>query len=419
MTTLSRITTVLLFTLLLALTSCSSDDDNAIEPEPTSLMTAADLNNYFEAIVKSNNVPGLAISVVKNNSIVYQEAFGYANLENKVPYTNQTVNSIASVSKTFVGAAVVKAIEQGYFTMETNINDILPVAIVNPKQPQDSIKIKHLVTHTSGLLDNPNRYVATNYYILPGQNTATDGGRLLMNELGIEQREAYPLDEYLAEYFLEDGDLYDSSNFANTAVGSTWAYSNLATGLMGLVIEVATGRSFDDYVKENVLQPLQMNTSTYDISEVNLLKMATPYVNEQTPLPVYANDSYPEGSIYTTNEDMGKYLLNMAEGLKGTSTVLFSEAGYDLLFDAKLAAGKVPQDFAENQAMFWYLKDGKVMHGGNSFGISSHLEIEEDGNSGFLLLSNMDASFSGNYENFVSVKEKIAKGVALFLESNE
>tara|TARA_R110002049_G_scaffold53516_3_gene149590 strand:+ start:56089 stop:57237 length:1149 start_codon:yes stop_codon:yes gene_type:complete len=381
-------------------------------------MTAADLNNYFEDIVKSNNVPGLAITVVKDNSIVYQDAFGYANLENKVAYTNQTVSSIASISKTFVGAAVVKAIEQGYFTMETHINDILPVAIVNPKRLQDSIKIKHLVTHTSGLLDDPTTYIATNYHILPGQNMATEGARLLMNELGIEQREAYALDEYLAEYFLEDGDLYDSNNFADTAVGSTWAYSNLATGLMGLVIEVATGKSFDDYVKENVLQPLQMNRSTYDISEVNLANMATLYVNDQTPLPMYANDSYPEGSIYTTNEDMGKYLLDMANGLKGASTALFSEAGYDSLFNAKLAAGKVPQDFAENQAMFWYLKDGKVMHGGNSFGISTHLEIAVDGNSGFLFLSNMDASFSGNYENFAKVKEKVANGVAQFLESN-
>ncbi|MEQ8216652.1 MAG: serine hydrolase domain-containing protein [Arenibacter sp.] len=418
MTTLSRILVLSILSIVFTLTSCSNNDDGATVPEPSSIKNAADLNAYLDELAKSTDVPGFAISVVKGNSIVYQESFGYANIQNQVAYTNTTINSIASISKTFVGAAVAKAIEQGHFTLETDINDLLPISVINPKQPEGAIKIKHLVTHTSGLLDRPEVYLAYNYHILPGENINTAGAGILMNEIGIEQREAYSLEDFLAAYFLEDGDLYSLDNFADTAPGSTWAYSNLATGLTGYIIEKVTGQSFDEYVKENILMPLQMNASTYSIEEVNTAEMATRYINKDTPLPLYANDSYPEGSIYTSNEDMGNFLLDMVNGIKGESTQLFSKEAYDMLFNPQLADGLVPQDFAENHGLFWYFKDGKAMHGGNSFGISTHLEIEQNGNAGFIFMSNMDASFSGNTQNYLAIKEKVGKAIKEYLADN-
>ncbi|PXX25928.1 serine hydrolase [Arenibacter sp. ARW7G5Y1] len=419
MTTLSRILVLTILSIILTLTSCSSNDDGATINEPTSISSATDLNVYLGELVQSHTVPGLAISIVKGNNIVYQESFGYANIQNQIAYTNESINSIASLSKTFVGAAVAKAIEQGYFTLETDINDILPIQLINPKQPEGVIKIKHLVTHTSGLLDNPEVYLAHNYHIIPGEDIATAGAGLLMDEVGIEQRETFTLEEFLANYFVEDGDLYSLDNFADTPPGSTWNYSNLATGLTGYIIETATGQSFDDYVKENILHHLQMNASTYDISEINTHEMATRYINEDTPLPVYANDSYPEGSMYTTNDDMGKYLLDMVKGIKGESTVLFSKDSYELLFAPQLAAGTVPQDFAENHGLFWYFQDGKALHGGNSFGISTHMEIDQNGNSGYVLLTNMDASFSGNIQDYIAVKEKVTTAITEFLDAIE
>ena len=419
MTTLSRILVLSILSLILTLTSCSSNDDGITIPEPSSIKNTADLNAYLQRLAQTSNMPGLAISIVKDDNIVYQESFGFANIQNQVAYTNETINSLASLSKTFVGAAVAKAIEEGYFTLETDINDILPIHIINPKQPQGVIKIKHLVTHTSSLLDNPKVYLAHNYHIMQGENITTAGAGFLMNELGIEQRDSYALEEFLAAYFLEDGDLYSSDNFADTPPGNTWAYSNLATGLTGYIIETATGKSFDDYVKENILLPLQMNASTYDISEINLNEMATRYLNDNTPLPVYANDSYPEGGLYSSNEDMGKYLLDMVKGIKGESNILFSKDSYELLFERRLTEGIVPNDFAENHGFFWYFQDGKALHGGNSFGVSTHMEIDQNGNYGFVLLTNMDASLSGNTQNYLALKEKVSEAIIELVEATD
>ena len=81
MTTLSRILVLSILSIVLALTSCSNNDDGATVPEPSSIKNAADLNAYLDELAKSTDVPGFAINVVKGNSIVYQESFGYANIQ--------------------------------------------------------------------------------------------------------------------------------------------------------------------------------------------------------------------------------------------------------------------------------------------------------------------------------------------------
>ena len=117
MTTISRIIGFPLLTLFIFLTSCSSDDDTQVVlPEPTGIKTTAELDSYFESIIETEQVPGFAVSIAKNSGLIYQQAFGYENLQTQKAFSNETVINIASVSKTFVAAATAKSIEQGYFT---------------------------------------------------------------------------------------------------------------------------------------------------------------------------------------------------------------------------------------------------------------------------------------------------------------
>jgi CubicO group peptidase (beta-lactamase class C family) len=118
-------------------------------------ISSIDAQNYTDSLdlnltelYKKSNLPGFSLSIVDNNNILYQKCFGFANKETQIPYSNKTIQPIASISKTFIAVSVMKAIEMGYFTMETNINDILPFQVVNPHFPDESLKIKHLVTHT-------------------------------------------------------------------------------------------------------------------------------------------------------------------------------------------------------------------------------------------------------------------------------
>jgi CubicO group peptidase (beta-lactamase class C family) len=407
---------VLIFLAILN-TSCTNDDSITENPSSTDIQTQADLTAYLQQVLETKEVAGFAVNIVANNNITYSKAFGYQNIEESQYFSNETIINIASVSKTFVAAATVKAIEQGYFDLETPINELLPVNIVNLKNPDAVIKVKHLVTHTSGIVDDPNTYVTTNYFVLPGQDLSTNGATILTNGLGIEVSQPVALDDYLAEYFVEDGELYGETNFINEAPGTTWSYSNVATALMGFIIESATQMDFASYVKSNIMEPLQMTNTTFNVLEVDLQQSAVPYLDKNTPLPFYGNHGYPEGSIHTSNRELSYYLLDMTKGMQGQSNLLFPANYYQMLFTEQLAAGIVPHFFAENHGIYWYKKDNSWSHGGNSLGVSSHMEIKENGSSGFSIIANMDATFSDNTPKWEEVLQLIKEGIQQYIQN--
>ncbi len=397
--------------------SCNKDDDNNSVTTPQYITTPAELSSALTEIYNNANAPGFAVSVVKNDNILFQKSFGKADIENDKAYTNQSTQLIGSISKTFVAAAIVKAIEQGHFTLETDINDILPVVVKNPKHPNSIIRVKHLVTHTSGLLDEEEAYFQA-YHILPGEDLSTAGSDLLQNGLGLQQREGIPLEEFLGEYYLEDGVLYSANNFAETAPGTTWNYSNIATSLAAYLIEAATETTFKEYVAINILEPLGMSNTAYDLAELNAANLATLYWDKDTALPHYANDSYPDGSIRSSNEDLTKFLLDMMKGAKGQSTTLFSAESYDLLFEALLPNGVTPQGVAQNQGIFWFLNNGDIKHDGSDPGTTCNLQFDETGDTGYLLMTNMDASTNEHQTAYFDLAGKIHNAITEFVEAN-
>jgi CubicO group peptidase (beta-lactamase class C family) len=406
-----------LITILLALTLLSCEKDDGPEPGPVSITTTAELTDALHDIYSDTEVPGFAVSVVKNDALLYQETFGMADIETQVNYHNQTVQPIGSISKTFVAAAIVKAIEEGYFTLETPINDLLPLEVINPKQPNAVIRVKHLVTHTSGLIDHYEAYFQ-GYHIVPGEDLSTEGAALFQAVFDMQQRETLPLEDFLAAYYLADGSLYSTDNFAATAPGAAWNYSNVATSLAAYLVEVATGIPFRSYVETNILQPLGMSNTAYGRAGLDEANFAKLYWDKHTPLPAYYNDSYPDGGIMTCNEDLAKYLMDMMKGAKGQSTTLFSKTGYDLLFNASLPDGKVPAAFAQNQGVFWFLDDQLIRHDGSDPGTACNLLFDKATDSGYLLLTNMDASTDAHEEAYFQLSGKVNDAIAAFIRNN-
>ncbi|WP_420572082.1 serine hydrolase domain-containing protein [Kordia sp.] len=412
-----KLLTVIFFLLLN--TSCANDDDAILEnPSPTNIQTQEDLTAYLQQVLNTKEIAGFAINIALNNNVSYSKSFGFQNIQDSQDFSNETIINIASLSKTFVAAATAKAIEQGYFTLETPINELLPVAVINLRNPEAVLKVKHLVTHTSGIIDDPNTYLTTNYFVLPGQNMSTNGATILTDALGLQVTNPEPLDDYLAEYFLEDGALYGETNFLDSVPGTTWSYSNVATALMGFVIEAATAQDFASYTKSNIMEPLQMIHTTFNILEVDLQQNAIPYLDKNTPLPFYGNHGYPEGSIHTSNTELSYYLLDMMKGIQGQSNTLFPNEYYQMLFTEQLASGVVPSFFAENHGIYWYKKDNSWMHGGNSLGVSSHMEIKENGSTGFSIIANMDATFSENTQKWEEVLQLIKEGIQQYIQNN-
>src|SRR6218665_1763733 len=120
-------------------------------------------------ISKNGVFNGFAVSIVNEDSILYQKGFGFSDVSAQKKYTSSTIQNIASISKTLVGIALLKAQELGKLNLDDPINKFLPFKIYNPTFPDEQITIRHLATHTSGIVDNE-FYLSKNYYLKPKQN---------------------------------------------------------------------------------------------------------------------------------------------------------------------------------------------------------------------------------------------------------
>lgn len=396
--------------LLFFHTACEKDD--SIKPIlPTDIEGNPEMDQAMQAILNNTEVPGFAIAMLKEGEIIYKNAFGYANVNDKLSFTTSTQMNIASMSKTFVGAATVRAIEMGLFNSDTPINVLLDFEFHNPFYPESPILIKHLYTHTSGIIDQADLYFTENYAVLPEENMNEEGAQLLKTALNIEQRSQRPMRYFLYHYLNENGSFYSNANFSDSKPGTKWSYSNLATGLMALIIEQQSGLSFADFVKNEVFIPLNMTSSTYRFEEVDQNQLARFYLNKQTEFPYYTNDSYAEGGVYSSISDLSLYLADISRAAIGKTGKLFPYDYYQLLLKDQLKEGVVPADFGDNHGVFWIKKDGKLMHGGNSFGVTTYIEINPATKLGYVLIANLDAVFeSTQFEVFYQlIQEAIDK----------
>lgn len=132
--------------LSLALMSCS------VSTETKNNQLA--LTNEINTIYQQKKFNGFAVSIVDEDGILYKHGFGFSDVENNKKYTTETIQNIGSVSKTFVGIALLKAQELGKLNLDDSINKYLPFKVCNPNFPKDKFTIRQLASHTSSITDN-------------------------------------------------------------------------------------------------------------------------------------------------------------------------------------------------------------------------------------------------------------------------
>ncbi len=368
--------------LCLLLTNCKKNT-SVIEPpveSPEKIAFTNKLNDLYEA----SELPGFAVTVLKEGKIDYQKAFGLANVEKSIDYTNQTTQPIGSISKTFIGVALMKAIEQGHFTLETNINDILPFEMANPHNTTP-IKVKHLVTHTAGLEDSEETY-ELQYYLKEDANMLLLSAQVIL-DFGVTVSNGHDLGDYLHAVYAEDGALFDEDTFLEEGPGQTYEYSNIGASLAAYLIEVKTGKKYADFVKSNIFDPLNMTNTGYDRSLLNQEKLANLYIGKAYPLPEYSHSSYPDGFVNTSNEMLSKFLLEMMQGAAGNGTLLSKES-YQILFQRQSPEG---MEAGEIHSVFWDLTDdGRIEHNGADPGVIAFLSFDPATNTAHQVIANIN-----------------------------
>jgi len=114
-----------------------------------------DLDTFIKEVMEKSHLPGLSACIVRNSNIIWSKGYGWADIENKISMTPDTVQNIASVSKTVTATAVMQLWEKGLFTLDDDVNGYLPFKAQNPRFPDVEITFRQLLTHRSSIKDGP------------------------------------------------------------------------------------------------------------------------------------------------------------------------------------------------------------------------------------------------------------------------
>jgi CubicO group peptidase (beta-lactamase class C family) len=391
---MKKLTYVLLF--LTVLTSCGQDKKAENIPLNGNQMAKDALTAELDSIQKNGLINGFAVAMVNQNGVLYQKGFGYANRETKEKYTENTVQHIASVSKTLIGIALMKAQEMGKLNLDDPIQDYLPFNVINPNYPKEGITIRQLATHTSSIADTDEQYMAKAWILTKDQdltNISTDYPAQRLNPFEMN----VPMEDYLKGYLEITGQFYQADNYLNFKPGERYEYSNIGATLCALVIEKSTGQSYDKFTKEHILDPLGMNATGWSLEDIDINKHSRLYRNDNTILPFYTAITYPDGMLISSSSDIAKYLTELIKGFSGEGTLLTNES-YEELFTEQLEE----QHFESRNANNPYNGDyspaifighsalGYVGHSGGDAGVGTWMYFDKEKKTGRYIVINTD-----------------------------
>lgn len=202
---------------------------------------------WLEAQVQYDNLPGLSVGIVKDQELLWTKGYGYSNVEDQVAATPKTIYSICSISKLFTSIAIMNLYEEGKIRLDDPVSDHLPDFNIQQKYEESGpITIRSILTHSSGLP----READAAYWTGPDF--------------------PFPTSEEMKDKLGKQETLYSASTY--------WQYSNLGMSLLGEVIEKVSGVSYDQYIEDLILKPLQLNNTKTILPEDQWGKqMATGY----------------------------------------------------------------------------------------------------------------------------------------------
>jgi CubicO group peptidase (beta-lactamase class C family) len=243
-------------------------------PDVTNAVT-----KVVERMMEKDQIPGVAVTVVKDGSVVLLKGFGFANLDKRIPVdAEKTVFSIASLSKPFTALSALIQIRQNTLTLDSDARKLVDFAL--PQKFAQPVTVRQLLTHTSGFDDE---------------------------EIGDSARtfdELEPLGTYLPRRMPPQ----------IAPPGTIVKYSNHGTTLLGHIVELASKKTFADTVSDTVFRPLGMTPSTFRQQpdpEIDA-RRATAYRlsgKKLVPVPRYFSRVSPAWGMSTTAQDMSRFLL--------------------------------------------------------------------------------------------------------------
>jgi len=349
-------TTLLKFSLFCLLITCLFSCNKA--------KTDNDMKPYAEFITKMNDKGFTTgnILVYKNGAIVYQNSDGLRTIDPKEPLTLNSQFRLASVSKQFTGMSIMKLKEAGKLDYDQTVKSILP------EFPYETITVRHLLHHISGLTDYE-RLLDENWK--PEDSTKT---YILGN------------DEIIKEFYKVNPEL-------DFQPGERWEYSNTGYLFLASIVEKISGMHFRDFLKETIFEPLDMNHTVLYKYQLDpdptmpnrVFGYETALNQKDLVLNDYniVNDVRGDGGIYSTLGDLYKWNQALV------NYTIIPKSYLDEAWTPGTLNNGEPTTYGFGWGIQSKPDEPKIVnHSGGWVGFATFLYNEVDANNGLILLTN-------------------------------
>jgi len=308
---------------------------------------------------------GAAIAIVNDKQIIWEKTYGCVDGKDSRPVDANTMFSIQSMSKSFTALAVLMAVQDGLADLDTPVKEYLPdfrVKSLYDKNPEELITLRLLLTHRAGFT-----------FEAP---------------FGSQYDDRYDFTKHIQSI---------SDTWLRYPVGYRLFYSNVGIDLAGYIIQSRSGKPFAKYVKEKLLDPIEMDSSSLDMTVIEgRVNRAIGHSDHGEILPLQI-PMIPAGGVYSTLHDMAKYLqFHINKGVVN---------GQRILRDDLMEEMHIIQFARPGQRSGYCLALNRepisntysLYHSGAGYGFSSDMMMYPELQLGVIVLCNsMSAELSGN-----------------------
>ncbi len=324
------IAVVSIVVLFASMTICLAADKDE-KPKPA--QTVTELQQQIEKILKDTHTPAVSVAIVHRDGPEWVTGLGTADVASGQAATADTLFRIGSTSKAFASLSILMLADQGKLSLDDSVHKLVPeVWFENPWEATDPVRVVHLLEHTTGWDDMHLRDYAKDE---PGT-------------IGVREGLAY--DRY--------------SRISRWPPGTRMAYCNSGPAVAGYIVEKITGQRFEDFVEQNLFQPIGMKTATYFQPAVAATAATLYHKDGKSPYPYWNILLRPAGSINASANDMAAYLqFYLNRGAVNGKQIVPASDIYRMESPTSTWAARDGMKAGYGLSNYWDVKDGFVYHG--------------------------------------------------------
>jgi CubicO group peptidase (beta-lactamase class C family) len=325
------------------------------------------IDPVIEKILKDWNVPGCGIGIVYKGRLIYAKGYGYRDLEKKLPVTPQTLFQIASNTKLFTATAVGFLVEDGKLAWDKPIKNFVPQIQFYNDELNANVTIRDMLSHRTGISRHD----------------------MIWYNSDFSRQELFDRIKYLEP---------------SIPLRQGYLYNNLMYSASGKIVEILSGKTWEEFVTEKIFNPLEMKSSIFIVED--MLKQSdfmNPYYEKRDTTILLRSPYYtkqqglgPAGSIISNIEDLSKWLMAQMNGGKFNGKNVIPRSIIRETMQPAIPTSGVPEKYFENlngiygmgRSTSSYKGHYYTGHGGAIGGIYSSISFMPADSLGIIVFTN-------------------------------